>query len=152
MFKKISGKLVVASLSVNTLILPFCGFWTSKHAKHTLLLYLSPLKASPLLFMLSLGLQRHQPELFSSFQTWKYVNQTLIQAFLPLKTRCGHGLLHLKTEKHHSYLAFNFLTTVDFIYYLFQCFSMLFIYTVPSFVYLQRPKTLLLHFWNHFSI
>ena len=49
---------------------------------------------------------------------------------------CVHGFLHLKLEKHHSYLPLTFLTTVDYIYYLFQGFSGLITLTVPChFIY-----------------
>ena len=121
---------------------PHLSWWTltSKCSKHTFLLSLWPLKASGLPFILSFGLQKHQSNLLSSFQTWKYVNLTLIQAFLLLKTWYGHGFLYLKTEKHHSYLALTFLTTVDFIYYLFQGFSAVITYTVPSLFIYSVPK------------
>ena len=40
-------------------------------------------------------------------------------------------LCRFNLEKHHSYLAFSFLTTLDFFYWLFWGFLTLNIYTVP---------------------
>ena len=48
--------------------------------------------------MLSFGLQKHQPYVFSSFQTFRYVGRTLIHGFLNLETSCVHGLLNLTSK------------------------------------------------------
>ena len=91
--------------------------------------------------MLSYDLEKDQPYLFSTFKTFKYVKRTVIQAFVPLKTSCLHDFLHFKLEKHHSYLAFGFITTDDFIYYLFQSFLVLIKYTVPClFIYSVQKR------------
>ena len=90
-------------------------------------------------FMLWFYFQKHQPYLFCIFQAFKYMKWTLIHAFLLLKTSCVHGLLDCNLQKHHSYLAFSFLTTVDFIYCLFSGFQLINAYCT-LFVYLQSAK------------
>ena len=91
--------------------------------------------------MLSFGLQKHQRHLFSTFQSFKYVKRTLIQAFVNLKRSCVHGFFQLRLEKHHFYHSFSFLTTGDFICYLFQGFSKLITYTAPClFIYSVQKR------------
>ena len=87
--------------------------------------------------MLSFGLQKHQPYLFTCFQTSKYVRRTLIHAFLLLKRWCVCGLFLFNGGKHRCCLALSFLTTtVHFSYCLFEGFSELNTYTVPClFIY-----------------
>ena len=72
--------------------------------------------------MLLFGLENHQPYVFSSFETFKYVRRTLVHAFLPLTTLYVRGLLHCDLQKHHWYFAFAFMTTVDLIHSFFLGF------------------------------
>ena len=91
--------------------------------------------------MLSFSLQKQQPHVFSTIQTSKYVKQTWIQAFVPLKMWCVNEFLHLKLKKHHSYLLLCFLTTVDYIYYFFQGFSAIITCSVPFlFIYSVQKR------------
>ena len=64
-----------------------------------------------------------------------------LKSVLGLSISQYYGFLHLKDEKYHSHLAFRIFTTVEFIYYLFQGFSVLITYNVAClFIYSVQKR------------
>ena len=123
---------------------------TSKYTKHSFLFCFWQ-KASCLCSMLSFGPQKHQPYVFSSFQTFNYIKRTLIHVFLP--------------RRHHAYVACCILTSKKIIRTLLFAFCpLLTSFTVyfelfkrqnvdcTFLVCLQRLKPPLLPLPKHFNI